>query len=326
MPVARSLLFVAGLAAAAIGPVQAGGGAVAEIELRPQVTVAERQVRLGDVAYLRTADLETIRRLAALPLGAAPQPGRHAVLDREVLARWIRARVGLRPEQLAWTGAAQAQVRGSVQLVTSGQIEQAARVALGEWLAARSSRFDVDVASPGRDLQLPAGRVALTARPLAAGAQPASRMVVWMDVAVDGAYVRTVPVTFSVDAYRDAWVASTEVAGGALLAPGMLELKEVEVTGRSALPVSAARPGALRASRDLQPGEPLSSRNATQVAAVERGGTVTLHFKAGAMQLEGRAESLQDGEIGQLVKVRMAGATSAVQARVVERGRVEATP
>ena len=57
-----------------------------------------------------------------------------------------------------------------------------------------------------------------------------------------------------------------------------------------------------------------------------RGEWVTLLLKAGVTQLEGRAEALQEGDLGQVVKVRMAGAASSVDALVVDRGRVEAMP
>jgi flagella basal body P-ring formation protein FlgA len=44
------------------------------------------------------------------------------------------------------------------------------------------------------------------------------------------------------------------------------------------------------------------------------------------VQLEGRAKALQEGEIGELVRVRMTGAAVPVHARVIEPGRVEAMP
>jgi flagella basal body P-ring formation protein FlgA len=53
---------------------------------------------------------------------------------------------------------------------------------------------------------------------------------------------------------------------------------------------------------------------------------VTLLLNTGGMRIESRAEALQEGDLGRRVKVRVAGASSPVEALVVDRGRVEAMP
>jgi len=302
-----------------------------EIELRPEVVAKQRQVLLGDVAFLRTTDLAAIQRLVELPLGPAPRPGSEAVMDRATLARWIRSQLGIASEQLSWRGAERSHVKGSLQVLPTQRIEQTARTALEQWLASRASRFDIESTGLSHDLNLPAGRVELSARSLPTGANPSARMVVWVDVSVDGAFARTVPVSFLVEAYREAWVAKSGVAPGAALAPTMLERREVAVSSQRAAVFAAGDatelPSAgLRSRRSLKAGEPLNAQNAERIMAVGRGEWVTLLLKTGGTQLEGRAEALQEGDLGQVVKVRMAGASSSVEALVVDRGRVEAMP
>lgn len=326
--------FISGAACAAsmlAGPSMArelAAGQV-EIELHAQVQAPRRVVQLGDVAHIRATDFATIQRLLVLPLGEVSRPGDDAVLEREVLAQWIRARAGIEPARLIWRGAQRSVVRTAVQQVSSAQLEEVARASLQRWLRARTTRFGIESAGPVRDLSLPAGDVKLEARALPQGSQPASRMVVWVDVWAGGAFVQTVPVSFAVDAYRQGWVAAVAAAAGAPLDGEALLQREVAMTGRSAssspLPVSAeAHP--MQAARTLRAGETLTAGNTRKVSAVGRGEWVTLQFKSGGLALEGRAESLQDGEPGQVVRVRLAGAASPVEARVVARGRVEATP
>lgn len=297
-----------------------------EIELRPEVVALHRQVRLGDVAYLHTTDLGAIQRLVELPLGQAPQAGNEAVLERKVLARWIRGQIGLTSEQVVWRGSERSRVRGSVQTLPAAQIEQTARAALENWLVARSNRFDIEGLGLRHDINLPVGRIELRARSLPWGSRPSSRMVVWVDVWVDGGFVRTVPVNFLVEAYRDAWVAKSAVAPGVALSSAMLERKEVDVVSQPIRPAAAEPPAdlSLRSLRSLKPGEAVNTLNTARVATVGRGESVTLYLKAGGMRMESRAESLQEGDMGQVVRVRVAGATSPIEARVVDRGRVEA--
>ncbi len=332
MAVPHSLAVAALLAALGCG---GGCAAVAqelapgqvEIALRANASAPQRLVRLGDVATIRTTDLAAIRRLVELPLGQAPRAGARVVLERQAVADWIRARLGIGSERLQWSGSERSALTSPAQQADPADIERTARGALQHWLAARSSRFDVDSVGTPAGLQLPAGRVELAARPFPAGQQPATRMVVWVDVAVDGSFVRTVPVSFSVDAYKQAWVAAMPVGTGAALAPQMLERREVGIASRGVpLELDGDTPAPLRSLRSLRAGEALTSHNVASALPVSRGDWVTLQFNTGAVQMEGRAEALQGGGLGQVVRVRMARGSAPVEARVVAHGRVEAIP
>src|SRR5688500_7946487 len=75
------------------------------IELLPQALVAGDTVTLGDLAHLRSTDLDLMRKLVRLPVGRAPQAGQAAVVQQPALAAWIQRQPGLSQEQLQWTGA-----------------------------------------------------------------------------------------------------------------------------------------------------------------------------------------------------------------------------
>jgi len=59
------------------------------------------------------------------------------------------------------------------------------------------------------------------------------------------------------------------------------------------------------------------------MAGVTRGNVATLRSNSGGIRLESRVEVLQDGAVGQDVRVRLPGAGDAVLARVVAPGQVE---
>jgi hypothetical protein len=58
--------------------------------------------------------------------------------------------------------------------------------------------------------------------------------------------------------------------------------------------------------------------------SVARGDWVSLRLKSGSVELETRVQALQDGRVGDVVRVRASAATETVQARVVSNGHVEA--
>jgi hypothetical protein len=170
-----------------------------EVQLRPEVMVHGAQVFLGDVAYVRSKDLDSIVRLVQLPLGRAPHPGSDARLSRDSLLRWAHSRLGELAWRADWSGA------DEVLISSATGPTQTARLAPAE-------------------------------RPVAAPAEH-----------------ETVP-------------------------------------------------------------------------AVVRGEWVTLLEHNGGIELESRAEALQDAQLGQPVRVRSAGASGSVVARVLARGRVEMGP
>jgi flagella basal body P-ring formation protein FlgA len=305
--------------------------AAVEIELRPEVVLADPEVRLGDVAVLHSADIEAMRRLVDLPLGEAPRFGGEAVLERAALTRWIRSQAGLAPERIVWQGAERGRLRSAAQTLPGARIERTAYVALQQWLGQHSSRFDIDRSGLQHDIAMPAGKLELKARALPQGTRPTARMVVWVDAWVNGRFLRAVPVSFGVTAYGEAWVARAPMAAGALVRPGMLELREVDLAAQPAsmavpAPADGAQASRLRTLQPIKAGEPLGPANARTVSAVARGEQVTLRFNTGAMQLEARAEALQEGALGQTVRVRLGGAAESVRALVVDRGQVEAMP
>lgn len=330
-----SLLFLAMVATGFGGPTTAQVLDLPEgqvrIDMRANFVARDQEVRLGDVADLYTRDLSTIHRLSALSLGRAPFAGTQAVLRREVVARWVRSRLGIDADRIAWGAVEETHIRRLEQFVPARQIEQAAGNALRQWLGQRASRYEIDTLAIPGDVKLPTGEVELKARPLAANLAPQPRMIVWMDVLVEGRFARAVPVSFAVAAYREAWVAPTPIATGVPLEAGMAERREVLITGRplsdhySHGSPSRGGTGGWRTTRAVKVGEPLTAHNTAPLPAIARGDWVAMHLKSGLVELERRAQALQDGELGQVVKVRAANNAAPVEARVVAPGRVEVT-
>jgi flagella basal body P-ring formation protein FlgA len=73
-----------------------------------------------------------------------------------------------------------------------------------------------------------------------------------------------------------------------------------------------------------QPAAQVTGRRSAPVVA--RGEWVTLLARQGGIELEGPAEALEDGQVGQPVRVRSAGSSGSIVARVVAPGRVEVRP
>ncbi|RYY97468.1 MAG: flagellar basal body P-ring formation protein FlgA [Comamonadaceae bacterium] len=296
------------------------GAAQVRIELRPAASAVRAAVVLGDIARIESADLPTVRRLADLPLGRAPAAGVALLVGRDDLAAWLRRRAGMAADQLEWHGAAETRVVSSTQTVGAEQITAAAEAALRAWLSTRAARSDVQLATTVRDVEALQGELRLQARDPGA-VQLRSRMTVWVDVWASSRFVRAIPVTFAVAAWGERPLLVGALRAGAPLADGTVAFAEVDLTAVAGAPLASV--DGLRARRALPAGEMLRKGNVEPVPAVARGTWAALRSGEGAVRTEARVQVLQDGRIGEQVRVRASGAAASLLARVTAAGQLE---
>ncbi len=258
------------------------------IDLLPNPEVQGDTVVLGQVAHLRSPDLELMRRLVHLPVGRSPRNGELAVLRQEALGLWIRRHTGLTAGEVELRGSQESRVLGTARRVKGEDIGQAAVEALRRWAGTAE---DVRVRVPVRGVDVPGTPVRLEPRPIEQAA-PRRHMVVWVDVWAAGALVRTVPV-------------SLHVASG--------DMPVRAVTGSDA-PLIAESP------------TPVARAAAREPLGVVRGDWATLRSTTGPVVLEVAVEVLQDGRAGDKVRVRQRGAGAVMTARVVGPAQLELAP
>jgi flagella basal body P-ring formation protein FlgA len=290
------------------------------LALEPAALAAGARVTLADVAQVRAGARPAAGALAAIDLAAAPLPGYTLRLAREEIARTLRARA--LPYELAPEGPDAVRIERRSQPFDTAQLVQLAEQALRVLAQGEGSRLELALAAPLPDMALPAGAVGLRARPPALQALRQRRPTVWIDVTVDGAFFRSVPVGFEQHAWRSALVAVRDLDAGP--APACTDF-EARDTDLAALPGPAVEDCAGvqgRLVRRIARGEPLLQAHLKNSAAVAQGDTVTLQYAAGAILLESQGVALADGAVGQRIDVRPSGALQAVRAEVTSAGIV----
>lgn len=292
------------------------------IELSAQVQVKNARVTLGDVAFLTTSDLGTMRRLMALPLGHAPRVGDAVTLDRDTLVRWMNRQAGLNTAMINWKGVTATEVSTASREVSGDAVVAVAKNALQESLSKHSVQVELQPISTPRDLMLPQGTLSFKVRRLP-DVRPAKRMLVWVEVYSDGRFVRTVPVSFDVSAWAQSAVATLDVPAGGLLKAEYIAHRSVDIATLGHSVWSGDVDGVRRLRRAVRAGDVLTSDNIEPLPAVARGEWATLHSSAGAVAMESRVEVLQDGRQGQTVRVKQVGANGSVLARVIGPGWLE---
>jgi flagella basal body P-ring formation protein FlgA len=320
------------LLASAVGSwasaVQAGGGgARVKIELPAQVKVQGTMVTLGDVAGITCSSLELLRSLMALPLGRAPHAGEFIRLERDEIARWINRRLGIPADQIGWEGDPFIQISVVTNEINGNTIANFAEAALKDWLMQRSENVRLQVVGVPRDFSLPVGPLKLQTRTFA-DMEPRKRMSVWVDVYVADIFIRTVSISFEVNAWVQAAVVRQAAPAGAPVAVSDIALHSVEI---AALPSSAKFAGIqdtlmgqpFRLRRAVMLGEVLTYAHIEPAPTVARGEWVKIHAVSGAVAVESQGEAVQDGRTGQFIRVKPSKAGGTILARVKGPGLLE---
>lgn len=284
--------------------------------LQAHVQLDRDEVRLGDLATITDADAATQASWRALLVGTSPSTATPQCMTRAQLARILRQT----PVQVA--GEDSVCIERVQEALDGTELHRLARPVLEAWLAQHAEHWELAEMDAADKLMVPAGQRVLRVRPLDEAAPLARTMQVWVDVAVNGRYARSVPVRFAVQAYRRVLALRNAAEAGVLVEPDMTMWREVDVA-RQPTALTALAPGRQRLRRSIEAGTVLTPASLAAAPAVARGEWLDLSLAAGAVSLQTRVEALQDGLVGQRVRVRSAQSVEPFEARVTGIGRVE---
>lgn len=294
----------------------------AQLSLKSDAMVDGPRVTLGDIAAIDGGDKTDARALAAIDLGSAPLPGYTQRFTRREIERLVRSRGP--GSAVSWRGAEAVRVERIAKTFDSGQIADSAASYLRQLLKRDFERVELQLSGPLPDLQLPSGKVELKPRPMQPAQAVHRRVTVWVDILIDGVFLRSLTVPFNVHAYRAVLVAKRDLPKGAVPQCETLQVRDENVAALDGPPLAAdclAVQGHLK--RALAQGEPLLKAYLQAPTAVTQGESVSLQLVDGAVMLESRATALADGEVGQRIDVKPSGGTETIMVEVIAPGVVK---
>ncbi|MES2933127.1 MAG: flagellar basal body P-ring formation chaperone FlgA [Pseudomonadota bacterium] len=312
--VIRILVMIVGVLISILGVARSCIAGV-QLSIRADVMVSGVRVTLADVTTLENtdqADNGAWELLKTIDLGAAPRPGYTDRYSRNAIERIVRARGFGRA--ITWKGAEAVRVERIASVIDPSMIVDHAQTYLRELLAQENRRVVLQLSAPLPDLPLPLGKMELKARAIPPAHALHRRVTVWVDIIIDGIFVRSVTVPFNVQVHQMILVAKHDLLKGIVPPCDALQLREQDVAALTSAPFPADCTfvrGTLK--RTLFSGEPLLKTSLQTPIAVTQGDSVSLQFVAGALLLESRAIALANAEVGQRIHVRPSASTEAVK-------------
>lgn len=300
--------------------VATGSLLTANVELSGAARVRGTELTLGAVATVRCDAPETQARLEGYAIGWAPAPGFSRVLAAAQLERELES--AFPGVDITLDRTRTCRVSPETQRVGAAELQSRAEAELAQVFAGRDARLHVK--NPARDLDVPAPLASLELRPVIERRElRAGDWNVPVQLWIDGALYQTVWQTFAVELWAEVPALVRDVARGELLAPELVELRRVQLTGDALTGVldASALSGAV-ALRDLARGVAITSRDVRRATLVTSGEPVTLEVRKGGITARSSVVCRQDGALGDKVKVQTSDKTRELNAQVIGRALV----
>ncbi|MCC7408116.1 MAG: flagellar basal body P-ring formation protein FlgA, partial [Phycisphaeraceae bacterium] len=159
--------------------------------------------------------------------------------------------------------------------------------------------------------------------PLAQGVP--GRLPIMVRRLVNGQVVESQRLLADVEKRCLAVVATRRIERQAVISPAAVEIREVYLTGSSGTPLTDLRDVIGQTSMTaLRPGDVLTEGHVLSPVLVRRGQEVTVRGTAGGLSIRLVGVALEDGEKGQVIRVRNTSSRETFWARVTERRAAQA--
>jgi hypothetical protein len=214
-------------------------------------------------------------------------------------------------------------VEAADETVSGERIAQVARQRVLDELATLGLRGSVEVVQTPSDVTVPRGKAVVRVHePLhfSAGTNGMARHAsAEIDISTSDRHVQSTVVSLEVTTF------------GALLTQAGAATARTEPTARerNTPPTLVAPSGSASQNPPTETSLRSLSRSSDPPArqvAIRRGAYTTLRAVDGTIQLESRAQALEDGRAGQSIQVRLVSSTDAILAKVTPNGQLELLP
>lgn len=288
------------------------------LSLRPSVQVDSQGIKLSDLVE------ELPKGMADVKLAAAPRLGTRISLPRDQVARLVHKAV---PELSAtnWTGALGIHITRRMRPLEELEVKQLLTERLQEEYVKDRGELDLRFTRPWTPVQVPDEPLRLVIVDLpTAGVTPSC--IIRFEMRTDKESAGSWQVSVQARVWREVWVAGSPIRYGQLASEAdlMLERRDIlklrDAWGEGDVDLSNPY---LEICESLKAGTPLRSRSFRLRPIVRRGQIVEAVVKAGALLVSVKAETLEDGLPGQIVRVRNLSSRREFRGKVKDENTIE---
>jgi len=293
-----------------------------EIKVRDQATVQGSTIYLKDIASFHPETDPRVGVLARLDVASAPSPGKGVSLNGDFLKYKIGSAISGK-EDITLEVPGSMVVKRTAHLISAAEIQRIFRdhvmsrvpwdpdkivfekIEVPETVALPEGKVHWEIAERGSDRYL--GHVAMT-----------------INFFVDGKQVRNVPVSGKITLRQAVVKASRKINPGQVLSKEDVTLV-AEQNGQLNKDVLTSLDEAVgkKSVRSIQPGQPITSQMIEDPPVVKKGNRVVIQAQSDVIKVTAQGKVMEDGRVGEEVRVMNMGSGKEVFAIVKGPGLVE---
>ena len=275
------------------------------IEIRDKVTLPEKQMVLGDIAYVSCNNPSLLERINNIFIGNTPWPGNVRKIEKDV----INARLmdeGIDFKGITYGSTTSSLITVESIAITGEEIIRKAREYLLSKLSRPESEIIIESDRPPMDKLLPAngGNIRWEISQIDANKDRGNVQLV-VRISIDEKQYLKIPVFFTIRTYEDIAVPNKKIDRHDILAMDDLVIKRMETTKLAGLTFDNAEELAgKRAIRSIQPNIPITAEMIDNPPLIKKGDFIKVSVQSGNLHIVTKGVAKEDGYVGKVIRIK----------------------
>jgi len=291
------------------------------VELKNEITTTAATIYLSDIAKISSNNKTLYSKLKRVVVMKKPRPGVLNVVSRSDVIGYVSQNIENAYNNIIWKGHGYVKIYAAGQKLRLDKLVNVASEYLGEVMSPIYSDYDYQVRSRLNELSVPLGDISL--KPHLRSQTINRRQCVWVDVYVNNEHYQTVPVWYSVSAYKNIPIVAYDVKANSYLENEVLDLVRTDVTGMDVSMIyKHESTGTIVFNKNMKSGEKIMQADVKPVSDVMHGQVIQIESHAGNIVVSVKGVAEDDGNVGEIVSVRTINDNDAFSARVINKAVV----
>ncbi|MBP2627201.1 MAG: flagella basal body P-ring formation protein FlgA [Firmicutes bacterium] len=294
------------------------------IVIAPEAKIEGSFITLGQIAEISGDDAAWVNSLRLLKIGSAPSLGSSLVLSKELLHMRLAA-TGSDFSGIVWKTPETVIVTRDSQIISGQALLEKSIAMIEQQTGLRVSSGDLSIMpiSGVQDVITPAGTIGVTTA-LPYGIHYNIPTNVTAIVSVNGQIFTKLVLKMDVKLYKQVAVVTGQVSPGEMLTTEKVgyERKDIGRLGAGYF-TDINKVIGLVARRTLIPSIVLTDSMLAKPLLIKRGNMVNIIARTGNIEITVPGLAMQDGSVGQLIKVQNIGSTKLMVAKVLDGSTVQ---
>ncbi len=318
------LNFLILLPAALFFVVHTAVGEKINIEIKDKVTLPEKQIILGDIAYVSCNNPSLLERINNILIGNTPWPGNARRIERDILsARLVDEGIDLKEVSYGSTTSALVSVES---ITISGEyILKKAKEYILSKLFQPEREIIIESDRPPKDKLLPAseGIIRLEVSQTDATKDRGNVQLVVRILVNEKLYAK-VPVFFTMRVYEDIVTSNRKIDRNSILTLDNLVISRVETTKLAGLTFTNVEDLlGKRAIRPILPNAPITAEIVDNPPAIKKGDFIKIFVQTGNLHVVTKGVAKEDGYLGKIIRIKNIDSNKELYGKVEDSSSVK---